>query len=319
MATLQNGVDLRQLMQSGQFSDLTFVCQGQEFKIHKLVVCSQSPVLAAAIKGQFKEAQTGVIQIDGFDVETVRRMVEFLYMGDYDIQHPEEDKAVTAAPSGANEEVNLDPEATSTAPLVPAQDTLHHVRVNAIADYYDVQGLALLATQKIRLAYQSNWDAKAFLSSAIEALGATGDESLHGMLALLAAQNLEELLKSEPCQLATLFGDFGLRFVRSYVRVLEDAKKDQIQHLLQQQSCLESRCRAADAKTNRATKSIEKIIALTNGRNHCRNGACKGVFQSYIELLGDSEQTYILRQNAAEEEMCRGDTAWEYKTGGKPL
>jgi hypothetical protein len=54
MATIQRGVDFAHLMHSGQFSDLTLVCQGQEFKIHKLVACPQSPVFAAAVKGEFK-------------------------------------------------------------------------------------------------------------------------------------------------------------------------------------------------------------------------------------------------------------------------
>lgn len=35
-------------------SDLTLVCEEQEFKIHKAVVCPQSPVLAAAANGHFQ-------------------------------------------------------------------------------------------------------------------------------------------------------------------------------------------------------------------------------------------------------------------------
>jgi speckle-type POZ protein len=57
MAT-KNGVDFAHLMKSGQFSDLKLVCQGKEFNIHKLVACPQSPVIAAALQGDFKVSST---------------------------------------------------------------------------------------------------------------------------------------------------------------------------------------------------------------------------------------------------------------------
>lgn len=46
--------ELGKLMYSERFSDMTLVCDGHEFKVHKVVVCSQSPVLAAAVTGSFK-------------------------------------------------------------------------------------------------------------------------------------------------------------------------------------------------------------------------------------------------------------------------
>lgn len=53
------------IMGSDKYSDLKFVCQGQEFKVHKAIVCTQSPVLAAACDGSFqvktaKTAQVGL-------------------------------------------------------------------------------------------------------------------------------------------------------------------------------------------------------------------------------------------------------------------
>jgi hypothetical protein len=45
---------LSQLLQSSEYSDFTLVCQGQEFHLHKNVVCVQSPMINAALKGDFK-------------------------------------------------------------------------------------------------------------------------------------------------------------------------------------------------------------------------------------------------------------------------
>ena len=45
---------LAQLMNSKKYSDLKFVCQGEEFEVHKAIVCPQSRVLAAACDGGFQ-------------------------------------------------------------------------------------------------------------------------------------------------------------------------------------------------------------------------------------------------------------------------
>lgn len=45
---------LAQLMDSEKYSDLKLVCQGLEFKVHKAIICTQSPVLAAACDGGFQ-------------------------------------------------------------------------------------------------------------------------------------------------------------------------------------------------------------------------------------------------------------------------
>ena len=46
---------ISQLRTTGKYSDLTLVCQQQEFRVHKAIVCSQSTVLAAACDGDLKQ------------------------------------------------------------------------------------------------------------------------------------------------------------------------------------------------------------------------------------------------------------------------
>jgi hypothetical protein len=45
---------LAQLLESPEFSDLTFVCSGEEFRVHKAIVCTQSAPIKAAVQGGFK-------------------------------------------------------------------------------------------------------------------------------------------------------------------------------------------------------------------------------------------------------------------------
>jgi BTB/POZ domain len=48
-------IDLAGFLRSGQFSDMTLVCTtGEEFKVHKLVMCAMSPVISTAMKEPFE-------------------------------------------------------------------------------------------------------------------------------------------------------------------------------------------------------------------------------------------------------------------------
>ncbi|KAL6699148.1 hypothetical protein J3F84DRAFT_365053 [Trichoderma pleuroticola] len=310
MAAVHVGVDFKTMLRSGQFSDLTLVCQGKEFKIHKVVACPQSPVLSAAISGEFKESQTGVVQIELFDSETVRRMVDFLYTGNYDCGYPpSQNTAGTHAvtPAAVKSTSTSTPASKTTNTTLPApvasastQDTLAHVRVNAIADYYGIQGLTLLANQKIQQAYQAKWDAKAFLTSAKETLDNTGDKKLHGMMALLAAQHLEELIASP--QLADLVGDFAAEVLRYHAHKLEASRQEQLQAIRQEQVAAQTRqaevqalSQAAEAKTGRVIANINRVITMMCDRQYCRNNACGEDFGCYLEQVGSDEPSYVLR------------------------
>lgn len=45
---------VKALLTTGQFSDLTLFCQDKHFFVHRGIVCSRSPVWAAATEGRFK-------------------------------------------------------------------------------------------------------------------------------------------------------------------------------------------------------------------------------------------------------------------------
>ena len=45
--------EFSRLMGSGEYSDMKLVCDGREFQVHKVVMCTQSRVLSAAIDGDF--------------------------------------------------------------------------------------------------------------------------------------------------------------------------------------------------------------------------------------------------------------------------
>ena len=59
MATDSQYFDFESLVGAEEYSDMKIKCQGREFKVHKVVVCTQSPVLAAALRGPFEVHLTG--------------------------------------------------------------------------------------------------------------------------------------------------------------------------------------------------------------------------------------------------------------------
>ncbi|CAJ2505458.1 Uu.00g128520.m01.CDS01 [Anthostomella pinea] len=186
---------LANMMKLGDYSDFTPRCNGEEMPVHKNVVCAQSPVLVAAIRGDFKEAKTNAIDVD-FDVGTCKRMITFMYTGNYEGDSTADSKLLKTEGGGPFSSLPLDTQTVDTHPL------LCHLRVNSIADYYEIPALFLL------------WSATAFTEVLREAFTTTGDRQLFDMVASLVAQHLEEL---------TAFEDFGKldlpsRFTQSVMR-----------------------------------------------------------------------------------------------------
>jgi hypothetical protein len=59
-ASLRDSTLIR-MMNTGQYSDFTFSCSGEIFKVHKAVVVGQSDVIRAAVDGEFEVKYLQVI------------------------------------------------------------------------------------------------------------------------------------------------------------------------------------------------------------------------------------------------------------------
>ncbi|KAJ9606899.1 hypothetical protein H2200_008909 [Cladophialophora chaetospira] len=63
------------LLESGKHSDLTIDCQGVQFKVHRVLVCPQSPMIDAAMSR---------IKFPEEDPDILARVILFMYTNDYD-------------------------------------------------------------------------------------------------------------------------------------------------------------------------------------------------------------------------------------------
>ncbi|KAI9895995.1 hypothetical protein N3K66_009064 [Trichothecium roseum] len=283
---LSRGLELGHLLESGQYSDLKLICENQEIKVHKMVVCTQSSVLAAAVEGAFEEAKTGVIRIQEFKVETVRQMVQFLYNGEYNDQFQDQDEDTYSLFESTDNNIST-----------PVENLAQHIRANAIADYYDIDGLAELSRKKVQYACQHSWNPESFLYATKEALVLTGDKSLHEVMALAAAQNLQELTKFD--HLAELITEFGVQVLRKRIEkaeVVEEELHDKIMQLQTELDYERNRRKTSETREDRVLQNIRRCVRKLQETERCRNSSCWANFLCYIEEHGQVfEPTFTLR------------------------
>ncbi|KAF5968855.1 kelch 21 [Fusarium coicis] len=133
-----------QARESGEFTDFTFACKGRNIEVHKIIICSQSPVFRAACAGQFKEAFSGTYDLSSHQPDMIQLMVDYLYTGDYSIEKDETDETNTASNSGA----------LST-----------HAIMYALGEEYDIKGLRDLSARKYSWSLDETLELDEFLNS----------------------------------------------------------------------------------------------------------------------------------------------------------
>ncbi|KAI0442418.1 BTB/POZ protein [Xylaria telfairii] len=174
------------LLSSGKYSDLTLVCEDQEFQVHKGIVCSQSPVLDAALKGNFQEAKTNTFHVVTFNPTTVKCMLDYMYTGNY-AQTPS---------SCCNESKDQAQTTENDKDCSVKSDTetwLHHGFVNCVADYFCVPELAKMAVAALDKLTREHWSEDAFCDLMYGTHGRTGDDGFRVMMATRAVDHLGEL------------------------------------------------------------------------------------------------------------------------------
>ncbi|KAI1130097.1 hypothetical protein F5Y10DRAFT_263519 [Nemania abortiva] len=161
--------------------DLILECDGQEFGVHKAKFCDKSPVMRAALTGNFLEAKTSVLRVS-FDIQSVRRLIEFIYRGDY------RESLEPAIQFGEKQP-------TDKLSEVISDRLICHGRMNCVADYYDIPALAALSRYKAAEILGTDWCAEAFYNLVRQSVGSTGDKVFLKMLADVAVDHFFELLQ----------------------------------------------------------------------------------------------------------------------------
>lgn len=72
---------MRSLFEDSLFTDVTIKCGNAEFKAHKAVLASQSPVFKKMLEIDMKEQKSGIIEISDIDRTVIYNMLKYLYTG----------------------------------------------------------------------------------------------------------------------------------------------------------------------------------------------------------------------------------------------
>ncbi|KAK3291910.1 BTB/POZ protein [Chaetomium fimeti] len=199
------------------YSDLTVTCRGDEYKVHKAIICPRSPFFASACNGPFQEARTGIIDLPDDDPQAVKLMIRYFYYLDYPQQPEAQDKgpgtpnkvstktnfpmpamAAGAKKSGPKKKVGYSPQPNLTV----------HARVYALAEKYDIKGLKTLSLGKFEIEADLHWDSDDFMCAVEEVYTSTVDEdrgmrdavveAVYNNAGVLEKESMQNLVKRLP-------------------------------------------------------------------------------------------------------------------------
>jgi hypothetical protein len=173
-------------LRSSKYSDLTIVCHGREFKVHKAILCPQSEVISKMCDIDTQELKTGMIEDKDFDDDTMERMIDFAYHKSYVAtrrpKHLPGEEAKDSIPNidsllleGASSTGGVtlpkDESTTSIPDEEPAElstidQMVIHARVYGLAEYYDMAELRIHACGCFNHAADGGLDPKGFVNVA---------------------------------------------------------------------------------------------------------------------------------------------------------
>ena len=82
---------------NGQFTDCVIVCNGRKFNCHKVILAGRSPVFNAMFTHDMEESRSGRIDIKDLDVDTVGKMLAYIYSDKIDNTDGKEEMLLAAA------------------------------------------------------------------------------------------------------------------------------------------------------------------------------------------------------------------------------
>ncbi|VUC26791.1 unnamed protein product [Clonostachys rosea] len=231
MSTAQEPEDsdfMSALLLSGKYSDFTLRCQDVEFQLHKAVICMQSPMFAAALDGNFAEAASGVIVAELFDLNTIQRLIQFFYIGDYDAETPCDAKKLILNLESPSEK-SVTPSGTELLSAKSVGDQLKaHIDLNIAADYYQVPELLKMTRDEVEKMLQNHWNASVFPQIFDHVTSVVADSKLQSVVTDAAARHLDGLIQMSEFRELNCISDMTLKLLSSILETTKSAKSPKL-------------------------------------------------------------------------------------------
>ncbi|KAH6953968.1 BTB/POZ protein [Ilyonectria sp. MPI-CAGE-AT-0026] len=162
-------------------SDAVISCEGQEFKVHRLILSIHSQYFTKELNGPCKEASDKKIEIGDFDAGVVEAMIQFMYKFDY------RNKCGTST-------------------------MVFDAQVYQIADKYNIQALKTLSKEKFGASIATGWSMDDFPLAIAVVYDSTlpEDRGLRDLAVETSHENIEKLLgHDEFCKVLRKIPDFA--------------------------------------------------------------------------------------------------------------
>ncbi|KAI8720199.1 BTB domain-containing protein [Fusarium sp. LHS14.1] len=316
-----NDAMLADLLQTGRFSDCTIVCHGKEFKLHKVVICAQSPVIAAALEKASKESQRSSLTITTFDLATVECMVEYLYRDDYvingDALHGANMSEWARSP---NMQVNrfgnrmpATPPPSLPPPKAMVRDVLLcHVEVNAIGHYYELPKLCDRANKYLEtILFDEKFPVDIFPDLAVVAYKSSEDAKLHDLVSSFAIQRIHALVETPGFEKVTALANFGFNLFQKTAAKLR-ATEDQLVEIQDREMLGRASRESLEAKLSSLQLEVSEISEereLAFDENHDLEVELKAA-QDALAKETTQKEAFMAQRDRLQQQVTSSNNRW---------
>ncbi|PGH28447.1 hypothetical protein GX50_08813 [[Emmonsia] crescens] len=223
---------------SQKYSDMTISCGANQYHVHRVVVCNQSPFFAAALDKQFKEATSAEVVLEEDDPELVRLMVAHFY----GVKDPDEinvlwtersDVGNNATPTIEEEESSTEKEKETAAPTTTEESyqALLNARLYTMGDRYGIEGLKTHSKTEFDT-WATNVDVVKYIDEFAPIIDEvfkstpSNDRGLRDIAVPLIADNAQAALKNqELCDMLLQLPELQMEILRLVVESKADLTK----------------------------------------------------------------------------------------------
>ncbi|KAF4990853.1 hypothetical protein FGRMN_8234 [Fusarium graminum] len=248
---------LEDLVRDGDIYDFTLTCDGQVFKLHRAIVCPKSLLIQAILEEGYEELQN--IYVEGFDRDTVRNMLDFMYLGRYTLEFVRDQNEVLTDQTGESLEQYQDE--------LTIQTLLSHLRTYSIASHFEVLGLCVYSGSQIKCVFASS-PTRLVPRLLREMTSSTVHRRLPWMVASDIAFNIAGRIED----VVAAPGFHKLNVDSTILLEVIDACGQRVRYLQQE---LELSRRIEDVAMSIANTSIEEVndgaLEVTNRCQHCQS------------------------------------------------
>ncbi|KAI9367463.1 BTB/POZ protein [Aspergillus egyptiacus] len=187
---------MKDLFTKGLYSDMNVVCEGFTFNVHQAILCPQSSFFKAAMEGEFEEAKTRTINLPADDLETIERVLSFLYLEDYSVDSHTVDIKGGSSPEPTQVPTPLAESYISVEEAAAFSEPDNHIQVYLAADKFGIPALKTLSAERLKAWANKNWQSPAFLQAIqdIRAVAPAHDSQLKDILVDVVAGNINPLI-----------------------------------------------------------------------------------------------------------------------------